>query len=105
MGPGGSVTGVDMTPDMLRKARRNAHRIGASNVTFRKGFVEKLPVPDGSADVVISNGVIKLVPDKDAALTETFRVLKPGGRLYLADILVHKPVPDSAKEIIDLWTD
>ena len=104
-GPAGSVTGVDMTPDMLRKARRNARRMGASNVTFRKAFVEKLPVPDGSADVVISNGVINLVPDKEAALREIFRVLKPGGPLYLADIMVHKRVPDSAKEIIDLWTD
>ena len=72
---------------------------------FRKGLVEKLPIADGSADVVISNGVINLVPDKEAALKGILRLLKPGGRLYLSDIVVHKPVPDSAKEIIDLWTD
>ena len=105
VGDTGSVTGVDMTPEMLRKARRNAKRMGMPNVIFRKGFVEKLPVPNGSADVIISNGVINLVPDKVAALKETFRVLKPGGRFYLADIVVHKPVPDAAREIIDLWTD
>jgi len=105
VGATGSVIGVDMTPEMLRKARRNAKRIEASNATFRKGLAEKLPVPDGSADAVISNGVINLVPDKEAALKEIFRVLKPGGRLYLADIMVHKPVPDAARQIIDLWTD
>jgi len=105
VGATGSVIGVDMTPEMLRKARRNAKRIEASNATFRKGLAEKIPVPDGSADAVISNGVINLVPDKEAALKEIFRVLKPGGRLYLADIMVHKPVPDAARQIIDLWTD
>ena len=109
VGAKGNVTGVDMTPEMLRKARRNAQRnaqrMGAPNVTFRKGLVEKLPIPNDSADVVISNGVINLVPDKPAAVKEIFRVLKPGGRLYLADIVVHRPVPDAAREIIDLWTD
>ena len=105
VGATGSVIGVDMTPEMLRKARRNAKRIEASNATFRKGLAEKIPVPDGSADAVISNGVINLVPDKEAALKEIFRVLKPGGRLYLADIMVHKPVPDAARQVIDLWTD
>ena len=105
VGPEGRVIGVDMTPQMLRKARNNARSAEMSNVSFRKGLVEKLPVADRSADVVISNGVINLVPDKQAALKETFRVLKPGGRFYLADIVVHKPVPDSARENIDLWTD
>ena len=105
VGEVGSVIGVDMTPEMLRKARCNARRIGASNVRFRKGLVEKLPVDDDSADVVISNGVINLVADKELALKEIFRVLVPGGRLHLADIVVHKPVPDGAKENIDLWTD
>ena len=105
VGETGSVIGVDMTPEMLRKARCNAHRMKASNVRFRKGLVEKLPIAGGSADVVISNGVINLVPDKEAALKGILGVLKPGGRLYLSDIVVHKPVPDSAKEIIDLWTD
>ena len=105
VGPSGAVIGVDMTPEMLRKARRNAQRMGTSNVSFRKGLVEKLPVADGTADVVISNGVINLVPDKRKAANEILRVLKPGGRLYLSDIIVHKPVPDSAREVIDLWTD
>lgn len=104
VGAEGRVIGVDMTPQMLRKARNNARRAEISNVSFRKGLVEKLPVADRSADVVISNGVINLVPDKQVALNETFRVLKPGGRFYLADIVVHKPVPDSARENIDLWT-
>ena len=94
-----------MTPEMLRKARRNAQRMKASNVSFRKGLVEKLPLPGGSADVAISNGVINLVPDKRAALKEIYRVLKPGGRFYLSDIVVHKPVPDAARGVIDLWTD
>ena len=105
VGDEGSVTGVDMTPEMLRKARRNARLMGASNVTFREGMAEKLPVDDASADVVISNGVVNLVPVKKKVLGEMFRVLKPGGRLYLSDIVVHKPVPDSAKANIDLWTD
>ena len=77
----------------------------ASNVSFREGLAEKLPVSDEFADVVISNGIINRVPDKEAAVKELFRVLKPGGNLYLADIIVHKPVPDGAKENIDLWTD
>ena len=105
VGETGSVTGVDMTSQMLRKARRNAKRMGAGNVTFREGLAEKLPLPSDTADVVISNGVINLVPDKEAALKEILRVLKPGGRLHLADIVVHKPVPDGARQQIDLWTD
>lgn len=104
VGEGGRVIGVDMTPQMLRKARNNARLLNASNVSFRKGLVEKLPVAEATADVVITNGVINLVPDKEAAVKETYRVLKPGGRLYLSDIVVHKPVPESAKEEIDLWT-
>ena len=105
VGATGSVIGVDMTEEMLLKARSNAERMEASNVSFRKGLVEKLPLSDGSADVAISNGVVNLVPDKEAALKETLRVLKPGGRLYLADIIVHKPVPEGARKSIDLWTD
>ncbi len=105
VGPTGRVTGVDMTDEMLAKAQDNARTMGASNVTFENGLAEKLPVPDGSTDVVISNGVINLVPNKESALEEMFRVLTPGGRLYLADIVVHKPVPKDAKENIDLWTD
>ena len=105
VGETGNVIGVDMTPEMLRKARRNARRMRASNVSFRKGLVEKLPISNRSADVVISNVVINLVPDKEAALKGILSVLKPGGRLYLSDIVVHKPVPDGAKAEIDLWTD
>ena len=104
VGDEGSVTGVDMTPEMLRKASKSAELMGASNVTFLLGMAEKLPVDDASADVVISNGIVNLVPVKKRVLGEMFRVLKPGGRLYLSDIVVHKPVPDSAKADIDLWT-
>lgn len=100
----GRVVGVDMTPAMLAKARTSAAEVGSANVTFRKGYAEALPVPDGWADVVISNGVLNLVPDKAAALREMARVLKPGGRAQIADILVQRPVPRSAKRKIDLWT-
>ena len=104
VGPGGKVIGVDMTEAMLDNARGTAKQMGQEQVEFRQGFVEDMPVPDGSIDVVISNGVINLCPDKYEAFEEVFRTLKPGGRLYLADIVVHKPVPDAAKENVDLWT-
>jgi len=104
VGPTGQVVGVDMTPEMLGKARRNAVAAGLSNVEFREGYGEALPVPDGWADVVISNGVLNLMPDKSAGLQEIARVLKPGGRLQIGDILVQKAVPESAKRKIDLWT-
>jgi arsenite methyltransferase len=103
-GPRGRVIGVDMTPAMLDKARRAAQETQLSNVEFREGYAESLPVDDGWADVVISNGVLNLMPDKDAALAEMSRVLKPGGRLQIGDILVQKAVPESAKRKIDLWT-
>lgn len=102
--PEGQVVGVDMTPAMLNKARRAAAEAGLDNVSFRQGYGEDLPVDDGWADVVISNGVLNLMPDKDAALREMARVLKADGRLQIADILVEKPVPDSAKQQIELWT-
>ncbi len=104
VGPGGKVIGVDMTEAMLDKARGTAKQMGQEQVEFGQGFVEEMPVADGSIDVVISNGVINLCPDKYEAFEEVFRTLKPGGRLYLADIVVHKPVPDAAKENVDLWT-
>ena len=104
VGPAGRVIGVDMTPEMLGKARRNAAEAGLTNVEFRDGHLESLPVPDAWADVVISNGVLNLVPDKEAALTEMHRVLKPGGRLQVADIAVQKPVPHSALGDVSLWT-
>ncbi|HEX6818515.1 MAG TPA: methyltransferase domain-containing protein [Ktedonobacterales bacterium] len=104
VGADGSVIGVDMTPAMLTKAQTSALDAGYANLTYREGYAEALPVPDGWADVVISNGALNLVPDKVAALREMARVLKPGGRLQIADILVQRPVPESAKRKIDLWT-
>ncbi len=104
VGNGGHVIGIDMTPEMLKKAQEAAEESGVTNVEFRKGIAETLPVDDNWADVVISNGVVNLCPDKLAVFQEMFRVLKPGGRLQIADILVDKPVPEEAKEEIDLWT-
>jgi arsenite methyltransferase len=104
VGPDGRVIGVDMTPAMLAKARRSAAEAGIENVEFREGIMEEIPVEDGWADVVISNGVLNLTPDKPRALAEMARVLKPGGRLQIGDILVQKPVPESSKKKIDLWT-
>jgi arsenite methyltransferase len=104
VGPSGRVIGVDMTPAMLDKARASATAADMTNVEFREGFGESLAVEDAWADVVISNGVLNLMPDKDAALREMARVLKPGGRLQIGDILVQKPVPQDAKEDIALWT-
>ena len=104
VGPNGRVIGVDMTPEMLSKARRNAIEARLTNVEFREGYLESLPVPDAWADVVISNGVLNLVPDKDAALLEMYRVLKPGGRVQIADIALQKPVPEDAKSDVTLWT-
>ena len=102
--PGGRVVGVDMTPAMLEKARRAAREAGIDNLEFRKGYAEDLPVEDGWADVVISNGVLNLVPNKSAALQEVARVLRPEGRLQIGDILVQKAVPESARRKIELWT-
>ena len=104
VGAGGQVVGVDMTPGMLERARRAASEGGFSNVEFREGHMEELPVEDGWADVIISNGALNLAPDKDLVLREFARVLKPGGRLQIADILVTREVPEGAKRKIDLWT-
>jgi arsenite methyltransferase len=104
VGSEGRVVGVDMTPAMLERARASAAEAGLANVEFREGLAESLPIPDGWADVVISNGVINLVPDKVAAYREIARVLKPGGRVQVADICVEKPVPEAALGDIDLWT-
>lgn len=103
VGRRGEVIGVDMTPAMLERARQSAERGGFANVTFHEGLAESLPVADGWADVVISNGVLNLFPDKFAGLQEMARVLKPGGRLQIGDILVQKTVGDKAKRDIDLW--
>jgi SAM-dependent methyltransferase len=104
VGSSGEVIGVDLTPAIVAKARDCAAAAAMANVDFREGFGEALPVDDAWADVVISNGVLNLMPDKDAALREMARVLKPGGRLQIGDILVQKAVPQSAKEDIALWT-
>jgi arsenite methyltransferase len=100
----GRVIGVDMTPEMLAKARTNAELMDLRNVEFREGVIEALPVPDGWADVVISNGVLNLVPDKTMALGEILRVLRPGGRIQLADIVLDRPVPGGSKSDVSLWT-
>jgi arsenite methyltransferase len=102
--PAGSVTGVDMTPQMLRTARAGAAAAGLENVRFVEAEAERLPFPDSSFDVVISNGVIDLVPDKDAVFAELHRVLVPGGRLQLADVTIQRPVSEEGRRNIDLWT-
>ncbi len=104
VGDGGRVTGVDMTPEMLAKARANAGLVGLANVVFLEGLAERLPVDDGQADVVISNGVINLCADKLAVFQEVVRVLRPGGVLQFADIANGRPVPEGALRDIDLWT-
>jgi arsenite methyltransferase len=103
VGRDGSVIGVDMTAAMIEKARAGAVALGVSHVAFHEGYAEELPVPDGWADVVISNGALNLFPDKIAGLREMARVLKPGGRLQIGDILVAKAIPDRAKRDVDLW--
>jgi arsenite methyltransferase len=104
VGPKGRVVGVDMTSEMLRKSCATALAIGADNVEFREGILEALPVEDAFADAVISNGVFNLCIDKKQVFEETYRVLKPGGRLQFADIANGAEVPDGARQNIDLWT-
>lgn len=104
VGPAGRAIGVDMTPAMLDKARVNADLLGLANAEFREGYLEALPVADASVDLVISNGVVNLCPDKAAVLAEVFRVLTPGGRMHLSDIVVASAVPEDAKADISLWT-
>jgi arsenite methyltransferase len=103
VGAQGQVVGIDMTPAMLMRARASAAQSGFSNVHFHEGLAESLPVADGWADVVISNGVLNLFPDKFAAMQEMARVLKPGGRLQIGDILVQADVGPKARRDIDLW--
>ena len=104
VGPSGRVLAVDMTPEMREKASAGATSLGLANVEVRAGHAEALPVADATADVVISNGVINLCPDKQQVLLELYRVLKRGGRIQVGDILVHSPVPREAKDDIDLWS-
>lgn len=104
VGEAGEVVGVDMTAEMLDKSRTTASQLGLSQVEFRHGLAERLPVDDGSADVVISNGVFNLCADKRAVFDEVLRVLRPGGRLQFADIANGNDVPDEAVRDIDLWT-
>jgi arsenite methyltransferase len=103
-GPAGRVIGIDMTTAMLERARESADAMGLENVDLHEALIESLPIEDRAVDIVISNGVIDLVPDKDAALDEIDRVLRPGGRLQLADVVIHREVSEDARKRIDLWT-
>jgi len=102
-GPAGQVIGVDMTDKMVRKARENAKKLGYTNVEFRLGEIEHLPVKCNSADVVISNCVLNLVPNKDEALSETFRILKPGGHFSISDIVTKQELPDRLRDEAALY--
>jgi arsenite methyltransferase len=104
VGRDGHVTGIDMTPEMLAKARAAAEELGVTNVEFVEGEIEHLPFEDESVDIVISNGVIDLVPDKDAVFAEIFRILRPGGRMQVADVTIQNPVSEEGRRNIDLWT-
>jgi arsenite methyltransferase len=104
VGERGHVTGIDMTPAMLAKARGAAAEVRATNVEFLEGEAEALPFPDETFDVVISNGVIDLIPDKDAVFAELNRVLAPGGRIQIADVTIQNPVSAEGRRNIDLWT-
>jgi len=104
VGDEGHVIGIDMTPEMLDRSRSMATKLGLKHLEFREGLIEELPVEDGWADVVISNGVINLCPDKMGVYRQIFRVLKPGGRMTIADICLERPVPADALRDIDLWT-
>jgi arsenite methyltransferase len=104
VGRAGSVIGIDMTASMLEHARASADEMGLMNVELHQSLIESLPLPDESVDIVISNGVIDLVPDKDLVFGEIDRILRPGGRLQIADVVIHTEVSEDARDRIDLWT-
>lgn len=104
VGRSGRVIAIDMTDAMLERGRENVALTGMTQIEYRMGLAESLPVEDASVDLVISNGVINLSPDKDAVLREVFRVLKPGGRFQIGDIVVHKDIPPAGREDVAIWT-
>ncbi len=103
VGPTGKVIGLDMTPDMIKLARRNAKKMGMTNVDFRYGEMEEMPIPNESVDVIISNCVINLSPDKDAVFGEAYRVLRPGGRMSVSDIVANGELPEFIRKSEDAW--
>jgi arsenite methyltransferase len=103
VGPEGRVIGVDMTPEMIERAKENVQRVNATNIEFRQGYLEDLPVDSNSVDVIISNCVINLSPDKEKVFNEAFRVLKPGGKLAVSDIVTEGPLPDAVKQSLSAW--
>ena len=104
VGPSGQVYGLDMTPAMLNRARKNIDRLGLKNITLLRGYIEDLPLHDGSVDVLISNCVINLSPDKDKVFAEAYRVLAPGGRFCVSDVVLLKPVPEKLKSSPAAWS-